>query len=416
MPDPQTQRRSANWTSRPFPEQIAFFRGKLGNLVPTRRWDDISQEAHDSGFMVAGAQSADLLTDLVAAVDRAITEGTSLETFRGDFRAIVQRRGWHGWTGEGSRGGEAWRVRTIYRTNAATSYAAGRFAQLTAGNFAFWVYHHGDSRVPRLNHLSWDGLFLPPDHRWWTIYYPPSGWGCSCFVTGARSERAAIRQGGDPNKRLPDDWDRPDPNTGLPAGVQRGWGYAPGASVASRVQAIAGRVRHWDYVIAKGFMADIPDRLRDRFARSYRSLPSVADDAAGFARRTIADDKRIEPSRTLGLLTADDAAAIGRIAGGDVAGYDYSLSPSEIRHIQRAHGNAAVERQRGQRAVSAEDYRRLPEILNAPDAIVDGGVSEIGGGGHAVIFEKRLDGELYSAVFVVRRGRQTLALQTLYIR
>ena len=112
--------------ARPFPEQVAFFRNKLGNLVPTRRWDDMLGAAHDQGFMVAGAMQAELLTDLAAAVDKAISEGRGLEDFRKDFRAIVKRNGWTGWTGEGSVKGEAWRVKTILRTNAYTSYAAGR--------------------------------------------------------------------------------------------------------------------------------------------------------------------------------------------------------------------------------------------------------------------------------------------------
>src|SRR5690606_4082132 len=116
-------------------EQVAFFRQKLGRLVPTRRWDDILRDAHDTAFMVAGAEKADLLADLAAAVDRAVTEGVGLETFRRDFRSIVATRGWHGWTGEGTKAGEAWRSRVIYRTNAATSYAAGRMAQLVEGKF-----------------------------------------------------------------------------------------------------------------------------------------------------------------------------------------------------------------------------------------------------------------------------------------
>lgn len=37
---------------RPFPEQVAFFHGKLANLVPTRMWRDLEREAHDSAFMV----------------------------------------------------------------------------------------------------------------------------------------------------------------------------------------------------------------------------------------------------------------------------------------------------------------------------------------------------------------------------
>lgn len=130
---------------RPFDEQVAFFRGKLGNLVPTATWRDLWKSAHDRAFMVAGAASADLLADLAKAVDRAITDGETLEQFRGRFAEIVKRHGWHGWTGEETKAGRAWRTRIIYQTNLSTSYAAGRLAQLKAAGFPLWVYKHSDS-------------------------------------------------------------------------------------------------------------------------------------------------------------------------------------------------------------------------------------------------------------------------------
>ena len=163
---------------RPFAEQVAFFRGKLGNLVPTARWDDIWKSAHDRAFMVAGAAKADLLADLAAAVDKAIAEGETLDAFRKRFAAIVQKHGWHGWTGEETEAGRAWRTRIIYQTNLATSYAAGRLAQLKDAGFRYWVYRHSGSEHPRLQHLAWDGLTLPADHPFWQTHYPPSGWNC----------------------------------------------------------------------------------------------------------------------------------------------------------------------------------------------------------------------------------------------
>ncbi|MBN2631556.1 MAG: phage head protein, partial [Rhodobacteraceae bacterium] len=102
---------------RPFAEQVAAFRLRLGDLRPTATWMDVWQAEHDRAFMVAGALKADLLADLAGAVQRAIEDGTSLEQFRTDFREIVTRRGWHGWTGEGTKRGEAWRTKVIYKTN-----------------------------------------------------------------------------------------------------------------------------------------------------------------------------------------------------------------------------------------------------------------------------------------------------------
>jgi len=403
---------------KPFAEQVAFFRNKLGRLVPTARWDDLIGAEHDHAFMVAGAAKADLLADLAAAVDRAIAEGKSLDSFRKDFRAIVERNSWHGWTGEDNAAGRAWRTRTIYRTNAATSYAAGRHAQLVAGNFPLWVYRHGGSENPRIVHLGWNGLVLEPAHAFWRTHYPPSAWGCSCYVVGARSERAARRLGGDPDKRLQAGWDRIDPKTGAPIGIGKNWGYAPGATVSPTVRAMAEKVRQWDHRIAKAFMAEVPEAQRDAVARAYRALPSVADDVRRYARRVLGQSPEavVQPSWTLGLLTRDQANAIAEAkSGADVALYDWSLDPSAVRHVETQHGNPTTEASRGQRAVAVADYARLPELLNLPGRIEDAGVSKLSGR-PLVRIERRIGGERWIAVFELRGRRRTLALETLYIR
>lgn len=403
---------------RPFTEQIAFFRGKLGNLVPTEFWDDLEREQHDTGFMVAGAQKADLLSDLAAAVDRTIAEGKSLEAFRKDFRAIVQRHGWHGWTGEDTKGGRAWRTRTIYRTNAFTSYAAGRYAQLIAGNFTYWVYRHGGSKDPRHEHLHiFDGLCLPPDHPFWTIFYPPSDWGCSCYVVGARSAREARRLGGDPDKTLPDGWDAINPATGVPFGAGRNWDYAPGASVAPIVTAAAEKIRHWDYRIGKGFMEGVPEAMRDQLAESYRNLPSVADDARRYARRIWGESEGvIEPLRTLGLVGSQQAGAIAQAVpdAPPLDLFDFSIARHDIEHIRAGHGTEATEQPRGQVAVTPADFALLPRIIAAPDKIELAGVSK--SGEQLINYVKQINGLVYVATFGIRPRRRTLGLVTMYIR
>lgn len=404
---------------RPFTEQVAFFRGKLGDLVPTEAWDDMVREQHDTAFMVAGAAKADLLSDLAAAVDRTIAEGKSLDAFRKDFRSIVQRRGWHGWTGEDTKGGRAWRTRTIYRTNAATSYAAGRRAQLLSGNFPLWVYRHGGSKHPRPFHLDvLDGIVLPPDAPFWRFYSPPSDWGCSCYVLGARSERAARRLGGDPDKKLPAGWDVPDPKTGRLPGIGKNWDYAPGASVAPVVQAAAEKITHWDYRIAKGFMADVPEAMRDSIGSSYRSLPSVADDARRYARRVWGESEgAIEPLRTLGLVGPRQAEAIRQHLGADGPGgldlFDFSLAQHDLEHVRAGHGDDATERPRGQRAITPDDFALLPSIIEKPDRI-----EPIGSKAEETFIDyvKMIRGELFTVRFAIRRGRRTLGLRSLFVR
>lgn len=397
---------------RPFAEQVAFYRNKLGNLVPTARWDDIKRDAHDTGVMVAGAAKADLLADLATAVDRVVSEGKGLGEFRKDFRDIVQRNGWHGWTGEGTRAGERWRTRTIYQTNATTSYSAGRLAQLQDGGFTYWVYRHNDSvRNPRPEHQRLNGLTLPAGHAFWKRYYPPNGWGCQCYVVGARTAAGARRLGGDPDKTPIEGWDADEA-----PGIDEGWDYQPGARVAQTITQMAEKSRAWPYEIAKAYMAGVPDRVRDQLARSYRALPSVADDARRYAERVLRGENpsQIPAYRTLGLLPAADVAQVRQVKELAVDGYDYALDVSVVRHVQRKHGGNS-ELSRGQRPVTAADYAMLPRLLNEGGELLDAGVSE-STGTPQVRRELTVGNETYVAVFEVRRKRQMLVLQTFYVR
>lgn len=219
--------------NKPFAEQVAFFRQKLN--LPTVHYDDIVQEAHNRAFVVAGAMKADLLNDLREAVDKAIADGKSIGAFRKEFNQIVKKHGWDGWTGSDSAKGRDWRTRVIYRTNLASSYAAGRWAQLNDPDLLktrpYWKYVHNDTvQHPRPLHVSWSGMVLPHDHPWWQAHFPPNGWGCRCRVIAVRAKEY---HGAEP----PEDGvythkDRAGNNHVIPKGIDYGWDYAPGANGA----------------------------------------------------------------------------------------------------------------------------------------------------------------------------------------
>jgi len=232
---------------------------------------------------------------------------------------------------------------------------------------------------------------------------------------GAHSLAAAKRMGGKPDKTLPDGWDRIDPRTGAPAGIGRGWDYAPGASVSREVNAIAGKMSMWDRMIGKAFMDSLPTDCADALADAYRSLPSTADDVRRYAQRAAegsaeGDENRrpLPPLRTLGRVRSDQVRRINQLIGADVEGYDFSID---------AEGAAAAVRGgvRGGAVISPADFAQLPMILSAPDRIEPAGTSAAGE--PLLRFIRRIGRKTFIADMAVRGGtRQTLALQAFVIQ
>lgn len=226
--------------SLPFEEAIKFFRSKV--KIPTENWQDLMTYQHDTGFMVAGAMKAELLADFQAAIDTALSEGTTLETFRKSFDEIVAK---HGWSYKGSRG---WRSEVIYSTNVRTAYQAGRYQQMTDPDVLayrpYWTYQHGDSVRPRPLHLAWNGTTLPADDPWWQSHFTPNGWGCKCRVV-AHSERDLKRKGLTVGT-APDNgsYEWANKRTGevetIPNGIDPGWNYTPGRSPEADRKRIVG--------------------------------------------------------------------------------------------------------------------------------------------------------------------------------
>lgn len=342
--------------SLPFVEQEEFFTRKLH--LPTQRWDDIQQSAHDRAFVVAGAAKADLLADLHAAIIKA-KSGGGLAEFRKSFDEIVARHGWAGWTGEDSAAGRDWRTRIIYETNLRTSYAAGRFQQLQEGGFQYWMYLHSHLvQNPRAQHLAWHGLVLPADHPFWRTHYPPNGWGCCCRVVGINHRDDARALGGDPDLALPADWAAIDAKTGAPLGIGKGWGYAPGANAnASLRELVEKKLISYPPAIRRALEIDLATVLKGQAERR-------AADNAGMGT-TIAH-----------TFTAQDFPAFVR---GEVAGErPIAAASEEIRRLLGAEAKfvllsraTAVKQFREHPDITPEDYARVQDMLDQGELLRD---------------------------------------------
>ena len=379
--------------NQPFAEQLEFFRNKLN--LPTEAWDDIERMAHDRAFIVAGAQGSDLLYDLRGAVDQAIEQGTGLDAFRKDFRNIVAKHGWHGWTGEGTPGGEAWRTKVIYQTNMATSYAAGRWKQLNDPELLkvlpYWQYHHLDGQTyPRPLHESWDGLTLPPEHPFWMTHFPPNGWGCHCWVTAVSKTAfmSAIANGKGPANAP----------TGT-EGIDKGFDYAPGANTDTSLR---------QFVQDK--LINYPPAITRALTRDVNRWIDAEHGAAEFASMVL-DDHTIRDDLWLGFV--ENFEDISGATGIDTKGYLVLLPADAPRHIQRVHGYDGGD----QRTPVPEDYNQVAFSLGNADEIRLS--DKLSGHGNPMLeVAKVIGGEVGHYIFEVRPGKnnRALALYTMYMK
>lgn len=198
---------------RGFELAIAFFLAKINH--PTLRWDDLWQAQHLRAFTIAGAMKQDLLADIRAAVEDAITKGESYDAFKRRFKDIAE---FHKWQHNGSPG---WRSRVIWHTNVRVASSVGRWQQMTnpaiVEHMGYWMYDHTTILNPREQHKAWDGIVLRWNDQWWKLNWPPNGWGCNCRVV-MLSKRMMERRG----LTLTDN--PPDTSTVIPPE----WRYNPG--------------------------------------------------------------------------------------------------------------------------------------------------------------------------------------------
>ncbi|WP_372090303.1 PBECR2 nuclease fold domain-containing protein [Tistrella mobilis] len=347
----------------PFKEAIEYHRRKVS--LPTAAWTDLYGAAHARAFTVAGAARDDLLADLRTAVTKAIEQGTSFAEFQADFDALVER---HGWAYKGPRD---WRTRLIYGVNIRQAYQAGRWQQLMDPDIVrmrpHLRYRHGDSRVPRPLHLSWDGRIVSRDDPWIMSHYPANGWGCTCWVE-AITERQLQRllKAGVAEIGAPDDgtYNWTDPRTGesrqIPKGIDPGWDYNVGQASMQGVVPVELQEPLPAYGEPSPLPPDLPPLPPVRPVDPARILPDGLD-----------------PQEYVDRFLAEFGAAPGQPRDyRDASGGILAIS-EELFHVRGA--GAAVEglksdkNNRGRYMLALADAIRDPDEIWADWALIEGG-------------------------------------------
>lgn len=172
---------------------------KQKRLAPAFSYKDVWNEEHASAFTVAKAMQVDVLSDIKGAVETAIENGETFESFKKNLKPKLVEKGWWGrktmtdpLTGHtvDAQLGSDRRLRTIYSTNLRSAYQKGVYDRtMDSPAHPYLMYRIGPSKNHREPHLRWNGLILPKDAPFWNIHFPPNGYGCKCYATAVSEAR-----------------------------------------------------------------------------------------------------------------------------------------------------------------------------------------------------------------------------------
>ena len=278
---------------------IAYFKAK-GYAVSWNWWDTWG-EAHAKSFTVAKAGKLDVLQSIGGALAAHLDKGGVERTFIKTMEPVLKRLGWWGrqfvvnarGEAESVQLGSPHRLKTLFRTNMNTSYAAARERQQRddTDNRPYWQYLSMADGLTRPSHAALEGQIFRHDDPVWDTHYPPNGFNCRCRVRALTAKQvkdrglkvqtgkgrlSAVEQEAGVDKQTGEVITRPgtayrgvdrggNPFTLTP---DPGFSYNPG--------------REWPIFDAKGNVPDAVSRLvNDQRAFRDFALPPLADTLPG---------------------------------------------------------------------------------------------------------------------------------------
>jgi len=119
-------------------------------------------------------------------------------------------------------------------------------------------------------------------------------------------------------------------------------------------------------------------------------------------------DKSFQRVMVLKSTPVDASGKIGHALGRKVI--RHIIQADSIRHMLKEHGDAQVEARRGQIALTPQDIKRIPDILQSFDSVKRGPAQKHGR--ESVVFSKRVNGTIYYVESQIKGG--VLASQTMW--
>ena len=168
----------------------------LEQKFPQASWayTDLLDKAHDRAFVVAKMVDVDLATTVQRSIIDAMQEGKGYKAWAKDIDKVLAKSGWYdgqinvdaqGNAKKVATGGQH-RLETIYRTNVAAAYEAGRqqviFNDRDDDPFGYVMYSAIMDNRTRPTHKALHGTVMEKSDPAWSSISPPNGYNCRCTI------------------------------------------------------------------------------------------------------------------------------------------------------------------------------------------------------------------------------------------
>lgn len=131
--------------------------------------------------------------------------------------------------------------------------------------------------------------------------------------------------------------------------------------------------------------------LRPNISQYKEKVNALVDEAL--------NNKQLQAQLSLGKIDNGLAARIKDKLNLDVSNLQHVVDTDFVRHAIKRHGDEAIEAADNQMAVTADDLKRIPEILGSPDDVKWGKRGET----KSIIYEKRVNGSIYYVELVGKK-------------
>ena len=168
----------------------------LEQKFPKASWayTDLLDNAHDRAFVVAKMVDVDLATTMQRSIIDAMQQGKGYKAWAKDIDKVLAKSGWYdGQINVDAQGnakkvvtGGQHRLETIYRTNVAAAYEAGRqqviFNDRDDDPFGYVMYSAIMDNRTRPTHKALHGKVMEKSDPAWSSISPPNGYNCRCTI------------------------------------------------------------------------------------------------------------------------------------------------------------------------------------------------------------------------------------------